>query len=267
LARKLGINSNYLDEIESYVLPDLPERIVYLSEGYNNNIYKGSATRPLNEDYSRKVIEIDPHDLYLVYKDLSKTIFGQRLSQDDLIKASAQTILFHEMSHVLMQAYINIHVPLEVVRQGNSDMWKSANIDFLASSKEYYWAWQFNKEINDERIAQGMMLKCLKNYYSMSDEVYEDLFDIIIEKDNLNMNLIQSIGELLHGQYNVLLKNNWESFGEYLFDNVFINAAYKSTTKEENQIKEMLNFTLKLPYYIGYFNPAVDRDMIFLKEG
>lgn len=262
----LGFNQKYIDEINFYVIPENSDRIIYLSDDFVNSEYIGSSTARVNGDYGRRQITIDPRDINYVYQDLKKTMFSQRVTSTELLKASTKMVVYHEMSHVLMQAYINLHVPAEIKLDGGKDMWTFSNIDFLEPSKKYFWAWSNNKEISDERIAQGLMLKCIVLDYSMSDDEKNDLFDILVKKDNYNMNTIQGFGERLHDQYGRLLSIDWSNFGSYLYDQVTEKGRYLNPNEDHTVLREMFDITNTLPSYIGYFNPATDKDWIFFKS-
>jgi len=265
-AQNYGVKQLYLDEIEGNVLPNVPGRINYLTGNYSNQNYIGSTVDPVNNDYSRRIINIDPHDVYAMYQDLQTTLFGQQLSSSDLIKASAKAIMYKEMGLVLMQAYINNHVPANVQSNGSADMWRYSDVNFLQYSTDYFWAWPYNKDISDARIAGGFMLKCLEGQYNLTDAQKTDLFNTVIGKDNPNMNTLNDIGSTLHTQYNSLIQNNWKQLPDFLYQSIFTDANYPGTEANKQLLKNMFNVTNDIPTLIGSFNPSEDKDLAFFKN-
>jgi hypothetical protein len=263
----LEINQAYIDEMNSYVLPENSDRVIYLSTSYDNSKYIGSSTDPFDGDYGRRTISIDPRDINYIYQDLSKTMLTQKLDKTALIRASTYAVVYHEMSNVLMQAYINLHVPNTARQNGDKNMWMSSDVDFLEPSKQYFWPWSFNKDISDARIAEGLMLKCISVKYSLSQDEINDLNAVVVKKDNINMNVINHIGNMLNVQYSSLLKANWSGLSDYLYNQITINGKYLSSSEDHTVLKDMFNVTNMLSRYIGQFSPAEEKDWVFFRTG
>jgi hypothetical protein len=250
-----GFNEEYVKEVEAYVLPETSGRIIYPVSG-------GSAVKQLNGDFGRLSIYIDPQDIYETYLDLKATVFAKKHSNQQLVSEATKVVMYEEMGKVLMQAYINQHVSVDMKRLGQEDMWKSADTDLLQYNKDYYWAWPYNKDINDERFARGLMILVASKQFAMDEDQQSDFVQVLVAKDNRNMNQLFEIGRIVNEQYAAnILANDWNKTSNYFTTQLVNSTSYTGNKAQKDNLNSSLQLLKKFPYYIGYFNPMEEKDI------
>jgi hypothetical protein len=248
-----GFNQKYVDEINNYVLKDDVANIVYPTvDGSINTAYEG--------DYGKRIIYIDPEDIYANFRDLKQTIFGKKLSDEDLVYASTRLYMYNQMGYVLMQSYINQNVDNDIKRLGEKNMYLMADSNFMAISKRQFWAWPYNKDISDARFAYGIMIKAFAYQYKLDEDKTVDLVEYVIKKDNLNMNSLNELAIILHREYRDILSSKWNNISEFYYENLFTSSTF--TIDQKNSLRLILNKTNKFPQYIGRFNPMEESELI-----
>ncbi|EKE00127.1 MAG: hypothetical protein ACD_22C00089G0009 [uncultured bacterium] len=245
--KKNGVAQKYITEIDTYVLPT--GRLKYVA-GTGR-----SKAGPYGGDYSQVSIELQASDTYKSMNQLvSSNVFGTA-DPKKYRDGALRLIVYHEMTHVLQQAYINLHVTPEEKAKGDQNMWENATKTLLAADTEYYWSWVYNNRLSEESQANGLMLHAFGDTYGLNSSQKQIIWNAWVGKDALNANTLFEIGKIFHQKYPTYLQMSFLDFGYKVYKEAFANYP---NVEDRELIKSMLNYTIEIPKYVGYFNPMED---------
>ncbi len=171
------VNKIYIDEIEREVLP--PERIFYYSKNDPNSDFTRTEAvileDKLTKDYRKLAMHVYPVDIYNRVRILKRTGIWQE--QEELVEAAAKFLVFHEMTHVLQQAYVNKHLPADKNKPSIKSLWRWADKTLVGVSSKHFWDWgggamkdSNNKTIADESQAEGVAWLVLASVYNLNEQ-------------------------------------------------------------------------------------------------
>lgn len=251
-----GIADKYIKEIDEYVFTTSDENVEYvidkggsLVDGYNRT------------DYTRRQMKIDGTDVNKVMNDLvTAEVFGPIPSGSakeakirEYRDASVRMVIYHEMTHILQQAYVNLHITSEQKATGSRQLWKDATKTLIDIDKSLYWEWFDNRIISEESQAEGIMMLVMYDHYDMSEDQQTKLWNQWIGRENNNAELVHKIGVVFHKNFPSYLKVHIQSFGDKVYEEAF--DGYKG---DKSEVEAMLGYSDRLAAYWGYFNPVTE---------
>jgi hypothetical protein len=173
----------YLDELNQHVLPADPKRLVYYP--INDPSTPAASVEPLTvggaDDYSQLAMHVYPSDIYLVASCLLRArILGEAPASGPehlayyqrLRDIGLRSVVYHEMTHALERAYVNVHTP-EQERKDKS-AWLYASQTLINVDTQYHWQWggHFadlnNRHVSAESQSEGIAFVVLVAHYNMS---------------------------------------------------------------------------------------------------
>ncbi len=268
-----GVLSQYIDEIIHNVLPADPQRIVYHPR--NDPEAPPTATEGLvvdsnmNKDYARLQMNVYPVDIYNRVRLLADAqILGVEPSTETarlayhkhLRDMAARQLIYHEMTHVLQHAYINLHVSAE--ERARKSAWSYATKTLIDVDTQYHWAWggreafasSNNRHISDESQAEGVSFEIFCALYDMSPKQSTAVWDHFFGRLDDARQVLNEIRDLFDTHYPTFSP---DEFGDPLA------AALKSyPDSSERYVLQKLAWRLSaLPSYIGYINPTQPQDL------
>lgn len=267
--KQKGVNSKYINELSSHVLPDDDSRYFF---NFSNEpdvpptqveAYRGGGS----VDYASmqmQVTTIDFHNAARIFR--GSGILGVSASsplenmdtEKKLRDMGMRFYVYHEMTHALQRAYANLNV---------DDEYKNSNIFFadtghtlMTVDDSNFWRWgnpsssdalSENFDISSESQAEGIAFELLTDVYGMSHQqkmaAWNHLFGRL---DNCRKKL-EYIRRVYETKYP-------DSNPKYLPDKIKVDSF---PTDEDRML--FRRFILKgsnLPVYAGYFSPMKEAD-------
>lgn len=175
----------YVDEINQHVLPPDPQRLVYYP--LNDPDSPPTAVEPLTvggeNDFGQLVVHVYPVDVFNAASSLRKasilgeepTSAAERLAYHRRLRDIAlRFLLYHEMTHAVQRAYINVHTPEEY--RSDKAAWVYASQTLVSVDTQYHWRWgdhfadMNNRHVSDESQAEGISFEVMVAVYNMSPQ-------------------------------------------------------------------------------------------------
>lgn len=267
-----GTRLELLEEIRQHTLPADPSRMVYHPE--NDPDAPPSATEGLvvnadgSKDYSQLQMNLYPVDIYNRVMMLQESgLLGTPPSdpstrleyQRKLRDMAARQLVYHEMTHAVQRAYINLHVPANELT--NKSAWIAASKTLTTVDTQYHWLWgghvyadANNRHVSDESQAEGISFEVFVNIYHLSDSQQRAVWDYFFGRLENARNTLTEIRSLFETHYPEF---SADEFGDPLYDVMESCPA--------NQRSTLSKLTLRLsalPAYIGYLNPMQPQDTV-----
>jgi hypothetical protein len=186
LLRQMQVLPAYLDELDE-VLPLDPARMIY--HGENDPDAKPTRTEPvrdpqtMEQDYSRLALHVQAVDVWNgAQLCQSAQLLGPKPAEGEAQREwhrgcrdlAARMSVYHELTHALQHAYVNLHLP-----PGERNVrvsWNGASKLLMAAESGYFWRWggvqsfadMDNHDMADERQADGVVYQVVVAAYDLS---------------------------------------------------------------------------------------------------
>jgi len=266
-----GVLPLYLEEVRR-VLPATLERITYHPE--NDPTAPPTAVESLQisderKDHSQAVMNLYPVDIFNGAGGLEEArLLGEpptganeyRTYHRQLRDMALRQLFWHEMTHVLQRAYVNLHVEDPAERTRKSSYLFATHTLFKDVDTQYHWKWgngffadSNNKQVSDESQADGIAYEMLTTLYDMSDvqkaAVWDHQFGRL-DKARQNLNEIR-----------LLFEQNYPDFTPEEFGDLLAEVMSNYPQNEGRRQLTTIAFRLAaIPAYIGYLNPMEPDD-------
>ncbi len=262
-----GVAQKYIDEIKEQTLPI--ERITYHAENNPNSDWSRTEALLLEEeitkDYRKLVMHIYPVDIYNRVRILNNSrIFGNPSEDIEYKKtvrdAALRLLTYHEMTHVLQQAYINVHLPSEYDKPSIKSLWDKADKNLVGvHSTEFFWDWgnevyaaSNNHTASDESQAEGVAWEVMVDTYSLSDTQGQALWDHYLGRLYNEMQNLEEIRRIFESE-----------FPDYNPDEFYTQLkplAAEYSGVGSRTLEGIAGRLIALPAYVGYLNPMQPED-------
>jgi hypothetical protein len=263
-----GVLPLYLDEIDQHVLPPEPGRLIY--DPINDPNAPSTSAGPLQvggeDDFSQLVIHVYPADIYNAAESLRQSkILGEepasaaeRLAYNRRLRDIAlRFLLYHEMTHVLQRAYIDVHTPAEY--RTDKAAWLYAAQTLINVDTQYHWLWgghfadMNNRHVSDESQAEGLSYAVLVARYTMSpqqqaaawDHFFGRLEDSRAVLDEARALFDRHFPDYAPDEFGSLLAPVMEGYPDLNGRYALMDVAWRLSS---------------LPAYVGYMNPLLPQD-------
>lgn len=240
-----GIPQPILDEMALVLPPDLA-RIVYHAINKADvppSAVDGMATASDSalglKDYSRYKLEVYTVDLVDIATDLGPSlIMGPEPVSTEAKLArlkewrdmAVRKLVYHEMTHVLQRAFINLHVHAAKYRTSESAyLWASQSLAAVSAGDHWQWGGAStvadgdNQHLSNESQADGIAFEVLSAVYNLSSRQREAVWDHLYGRLDDARAAIDEIRTLCETRFPALVP---DSFGSPLAD-VFSDYALK----------------------------------------
>lgn len=266
-----GCQQQYVDEIDKNVMPADPERMLYHPE--NDPEAPPTATEGLvvgsdgSKDYSRLQMNVYPVDIYNRVDMLQQSgILGPEPTdaaarmdyQRQLRDMATRQLIYHEMTHVIQQAYVNRHVPEEELTRRSS--WSYATKILANVDTRYHWLWgggafmdMNNRHVSDESQAEGISFEIFAAIYDLGPAQRDAVWDYFfgrLEGARQSFNEMRTLVEAHYPEFSL------DEFGDPLET---VLADY-SNSQGRRVLTHMAFKFVGFPTYVGYFNPMLPQD-------
>lgn len=262
-----GVAQKYVDEINNQTLPI--DRINYHAENNPNSDWSRTEALLLEEeitkDYRKLVMHIYPVDIYNRVRILNNSrIFGTPNESMEYKKtlrdASLRLLTFHEMTHVLQQAYINVHLPSEYDKQSIKSLWDKADKNLVGvHTTDFFWSWgnevyakSNNHSASDESQAEGVAWEIMVDVYSLTDTQADALWDHYLGRlysEMQNLDKVRQVFESSYPDYNP---------ADFYLQLKPVTGEYSGVGSRT--LESIAGRLIALPAYVGYLNPMKPED-------
>ncbi len=260
----------YVDEIDN-VMPADPQRMLYHPDGDPDA--PPTATEALlleggdSKDYSRLQMNVYPVDIFNRVDMLQRSgILGPeptdeaaRLDyQRQLRDMATRQLIYHEMTHVVQQAYVNLHVPKEELTRKSS--WIDATKILANVDTRYHWLWgggafmdMNNRHVSDESQGEGISFEIFAAIYDMGPTQRDAVWDYFFGRLE---GAQQSLDEI-----RALVEEHYPEFSLDEFGDPLGTVLEDYPDRQGRNILTRLTFKFAgFPTYVGYFNPMLPQD-------
>ncbi|MBN2002009.1 MAG: hypothetical protein JXA21_01525 [Anaerolineae bacterium] len=268
LTAKGGLQQ-YVDEIDN-VMPADPKRMLYHPENVPDvppTGTEGLVVGDDDKDYSRLQMNVYPADIYNRVGMLQKLgILGAEPTDADarmdyqrqLRDMSTRQLIYHEMTHAVQRAYINLHVPEE--ERTRKSAWIYATKALTNVDTRYHWLWgggifmdMNNRHVSDESQADGISFEIFAAIYDMGPVQRDAVWDCFfgrLEGAQQSMEQIRALFEEHYPEFSL------DEFGDPL---AVVLDDYPDS-QGRNVLKHLTFKFAGFPAYVGYFNPMLPQD-------
>jgi hypothetical protein len=262
--RSKGVLDTYTSELTTHVLPNTPDRIRY--HPVNDPDAPPTATEDLmvhgSKDYSQLVMDIYPVDVYNNADKLTTSgVFGSGVGESGefekkLRNAGLRVSMYHELTHAVQKAYVNIHAPVK--EKTSKSSWVYATKTLVDVDSRYFWKWggegiirrSNNREISQESQADGVMYEVFGATLKLTDGEKRQVWDGLFGR-------LSGMQELL-GQVKSVFESRYPTYQPDQFAGQLANvfADYPDPDGRAVLTKTIRKFG-NLPAYAGYLNPMM----------
>jgi hypothetical protein len=266
-----GALLQYITEIDQNVMPADPARMVYHPD--NDPQAPPTATEGLvidaegAKDHARLQMNVYPVDIYNRVQLLQESgILGpepfdpsERLAyQRQLRDMATRQLVYHEMTHVLQRAYVNLHVSAD--ERPRKSAWAFAAKRLIDVDTQYHWRWgdrifadSNNRQISDESQAEGISYEIFVNVYNLSAPQRQAVWDHFFGRLAGAQQTLNEIRQLCEARY--------PDFSPDEFNDVLTAVMAEHPDFEKRAaLMGITRRLLALPAYVGYMNPMLPQD-------
>lgn len=266
-----GALQQYVDELAQSVLPADPARMVYHPD--NDPEAPPTATEGLvidadgRKDYSRLQLNVYPVDIYNRVMMLQRSgIIGPESGdeaarmayQRQLRDMATRQLVYHEMTHALQRAYVNLHVSAQ--EKTYRTAWNDASKTLIHVDTQYHWQWgqrtfsdMNNRHVSDESQAEGISFQVFVDVYNMSPQQRDAVWDHFFGRLENGQKSLDQIRQLFEAHYPRFME---DEFSDLLLD---VMDDYPDVSKRRILTRLALRLSA-LPAYVGYLNPMLPQD-------
>ncbi len=272
LLKSKGIRAEYINEIDQYVLPADPVRLIYHPENDPNappTAVGPSTDSDGEKNYGRLQMDVYPVDIYNGSLSLEKSRVLGETPKDAIARLnhlrklrdmSLRHTLYHEMTHVLQRAYIHLHAPARERDSKSAAIYADKTLDTVVDT-QYHWKWGSgeiisglnNRHVSDESQADGIAHEFVAIIYNMSPQQKASVWDHLFGRLEMARDTLNEIKTIFATHYPEFVPDN---FGSFLAD-----AMEGYSPFDDKYVLIKLAFRLSsLPAYVGYMNPMRPED-------
>ena len=259
-ARTQQVSQKYLDEFERVLPPD-SQRLVYhptrSSEVPPSAVEGVANATDGSQDYSRYQLDVYAIDLYNIATDLEPShILGDAPASDESKTQrqkqwrdmAARKLIYHEMTHVLQRAFINLHVSDANYRTSkDAFLWASDSLARLSQSEHWLWGNDStivggnNQHLSNESQADGVAFEILAATYNLSQAQRDAVWDHLFGRLENARKALDEIKTLCESRFPTLAP---DAFGSPL-----------ARTFSDYSLKKLAFRLVNLSAYVGYVHP------------
>lgn len=264
-----GVNSKYIEEIKSNVLPEDRNRIKYHPENDPNADFSSVGGYNIDEngerDYSKVNLQLYAVDIYNIASNVyNSKILGEPKGEydtqywEECRNIAVRQLMYHEMTHVLQRAFVNMNVDEE--HRTDKSAYVYADKTLVDVDDKYFWNWgnteiiamSNNRQVSQESQADGIAFEILTNVYDMSEEQKEALWAHFFGRLSNSRQALNEIKEISESEWPNLSVDE-------------IGGLLKDVMRDYNQPGEstlirLTNRVIGFPAYVGYLNPVEPED-------
>jgi hypothetical protein len=258
------VQQRYLDELEQ-VLPADASRMVYHpinSADVMPSAVDGVVLSDGSQDFSRYKLDVYTVDLYNIATDLAASgILGAEPTTSEGNAArltqwrdmAVRKLIYHEMTHAVQRAYLNVHVDDAGYRMSESAyLWARASLASVDAT--YHWHWgnsstvaeSNNQHISNESQADGIAFEVLTAVYNMSPAQRDAVWDHLFGRLDMARATIDEIQQLCESRFPTFVP---DGFGSPL-----------AATLDDYTLKKLAFRLVNLSAYAGYLHPMQPQD-------
>lgn len=268
--RSKGMLDAYSNELTIRVLPNTPDRIRY--HPVNDPDAPPTATEGLmvhgSKDYSQLVMDIYPVDVYNNADKLATSgVFGTRPAAEvsgeyekKLRNAGLRVSVYHELTHAVQKAYVNMHVPEK--EKTSKSSWVYATKTLVDADSRYFWKWggdgiirqSNNRVISQESQADGVMYEVFGASQKLSDAQKRQVWDGLFGRLTGMQELLDQIKTIFESRYPSYQPDQFAGQLANVFAD-YPDAGGRAVLA--STVRKLGN----LPAYAGYLNPMLPSDL------
>jgi len=220
-----------------------------------------------SKDYSRLQMNVYPGDIYNRVDMLQRSgILGPEPTDADarldyqrqLRDMGTRQLIYHEMTHVVQRAYINLHVPEE--ERTRKSAWTYATKTLTNVDTRYHWRWDGsafmdmnNRHVSDESQGEGISFEIFAAIYDMGPAQRDAVWDYFFGRLQGAQQALDEIQMLVEEHYPEF---SLDEFGDPL------GAVLENYPDRQGRytLKKLTFKVAAFPTYVGYFNPMLPQD-------
>lgn len=264
-----GVDKKYIEEF-NYVLPEDSKVLIYypsLDSSEGPTAVSWFLLPDKTKDQSRQILEVFASDIQNTMQNilLNSGVLGgvpREGSKEfsdylrDLRSMSIRNLLYHEFTHTLQQAYVNIHHAYPN-RPDIKGSWAHASKTPMDFDKTFYWRWgpsevnaeTWNHNVAVESQAEGVSFGLTVDILNLSKQQADILWEHYFGRYEEAQKVLASIKRYFDQDFTNFPPNE---FSSKMFD-FFLGYSI-----EPELLKAILNMAQRfdnLSSYIGYLNP------------
>lgn len=268
--KSVGTLDKYITEFNNVLPADL-SRITY--HAINDPSAPPTATESIRlendeKDFSRLILNVYAVDIYNYFTNIFDSSILGELPTNSTEKAkflktyrdiATRQLLYHEMTHVLQQTYVNIYTPED--KLGRKSAWADASKRLMDVDTQYFWEWgnreafqlSNNRSIANESEAEGVSFVVLTEMYNMSNNQKEALWEFAFGRLSNMQGVLNELKDLF--------QENYPEFSPDEFGEPMANVFNDYAGENKYELKKIGFKMAALPIYIGYLNPMLPSDV------